>query len=670
MYDFDFLPFFVRFTERLVLKSRVLGIAAPISRTRTAIQRERFQKAQQNRKNQNALKRVEQEKCKQHSNFPGRIFNKKAFDPPRNGVVSLLAFDRQTNDHCITKASSSECEKISLSSTNVSALTLLCDPEDEKRSTEFFGTIIPQADTNDTVIVDDRIVSNGLSVDCDDSGIAELQSQENEEIVESSSSESSIESFSPSFPSVSSEPTKDEYMHESDKGTVPGEGDGSINCGDLHKEDGAWEAARDGDGSSSLTSPQSRPSSSTSSSSTAVSEDNFGRSDDESPGRMSDSSISAERGDDILAEEPCEMPESSECKERSVVDFHSCGYTIVGSPRVLHLVVRVCASHKQNEEEVGESNKFSSICLSGWHLKYERGSWSVVDKGRSSIFHSDLADVVKIKLTETILALFNEEDKVWTVVENQKVVKEDSIQLSQIERPIVNCDLNTLEDTLDDVNLLWPKMNVGTIELPEEHPIAGEAISTNTNWEHSPEERLRSSIQDIFIHMSAYCDSPKSALSDSKHDGLFEIVRKPLCNALWDLLSVGLRKKTFFRNQTVWNVVNSMKDVSGNVSRTVEWVNSKYACRLDEREKFQVFVCECLNIGRGTLHLWLNCLFMEKQRLTEYYSQEGIMFQRSSEDLERIVMSLSRISSLPFELQSESGIKMRRDMNEPAFSFE
>lgn len=52
----------------------------------------------------------------------------------------------------------------------------------------------------------------------------------------------------------------------------------------------------------------------------------------------------------------------------------------------------------------------------------------------------------------------------------------------------MNCDLNILEDILDDVNFFWLKMNVGIIEFFEEYLIVGEVIFININWEYFLEE--------------------------------------------------------------------------------------------------------------------------------------------------------------------------------------
>ena len=65
---------------------------------------------------------------------------------------------------------------------------------------------------------------------------------------------------------------------------------------------------------------------------------------------------------------------------------HQCDYTIVGSPRVLELVLKVCSGRKMDEEEVGEANTFTKICfpvgiaMREWDLVYGR-------KGPSPLVH-------------------------------------------------------------------------------------------------------------------------------------------------------------------------------------------------------------------------------------------------------------------------------------------
>ena len=126
--------------------------------------------------------------------------------------------------------------------------------------------------------------------------------------------------------------------------------------------------------------------------------------------------------------------------------------------------------------------------------------------------------------------------------------------------------------------------------------------------------------------MSKFGGTPEEALDDSKHKDIVEGAFEPLCKALWNILSVGLRKKNFLRKYTLWNVMENFKDVSSHVTKIVSWVNKKYEF-LSEPQKFQAFVCECLNIGHGTLHRWLDSFLRQKERLGKYYRETALVFQ-------------------------------------------
>ena len=379
----------------------------------------------------------------------------------------------------------------------------------------------------------------------------------------------------------------------------------------------------------------------------------------------------------------------SVCKERPRFEVHHCDYTPVGFPRFLELVLKVCSGHKVNEEEVGEANILKRICLSGWHLCCENGVWSVVEHGRSSISSENLSSTVKVQLSERLEALFHREEKVWTVIENPNVPDESLVVEPPVQNQILNGTLDELEDISadgdavsnaepdvsqapaikpqDDVNENAKNLTLATSKLSGAPASAG---VLNSNSEHSLQGALHTAIQGIFHYMSKLRESPEEALDDSKHDGVVQSVCEPLCVALWNVLSVGLRKKRFIGKHTVWDVVENFKDVLSHVHRTVDWVNKKYAC-LGEPQKFQAFVCECLNIGHGTLHRWFESLLNQKGRLAKYYDQDGIMFKLPRGKLEEIVIDLLRISSLPFVLHSESWIKMQGyDLNGPAFAFE
>jgi len=132
-----------------------------------------------------------------------------------------------------------------------------------------------------------------------------------------------------------------------------------------------------------------------------------------------------------------------------------------------------------------------------------------------------------------------------------------------------------------------------------------------------------------------------------------------------------LGKGLFFGKYTVWDVVKEFKEVSSHVCQTVDWVNTKYAF-LGETQKFQAFVCECLNIGHDILPKWLKSLFrLNEKKLNKYYNQDGIVFHLSREKLEELVSDLSRISSLRFDLNFEIWVRTQGyDLNKAAFTFE
>ena len=99
---------------------------------------------------------------------------------------------------------------------------------------------------------------------------------------------------------------------------------------------------------------------------------------------------------------------------------------------------------------------------------------------------------------------------------------------------------------------------------PKTHPRLG---LSKSNSKHSPEDALRAAIQRIFDQMSKFGGTPEEALDDRKHKDIVEGACEPLCKALWNILSVGLRKKNFLRKYTLWNVVENFKDVSSHVTK-------------------------------------------------------------------------------------------------------
>ena len=391
------------------------------------------------------------------------------------------------------------------------------------------------------------------------------------------------------------------------------------------------------------------------------------------------------RSRSVLVDKWTDAPCSScICHEHPPVEIHQCDYTIISSARVLKVVLKACSGHRANEEEVGEANKFSRICLSGWHLQCANGSWIVVEQGT---FHSDCdtPSAVKIQLSERLDAFFHKEERLWTVTENVHVANEPEDVKNQIQNQDVS---DIFAGTENSSNVVTPQDQSVTSDLSPcnatptfsgdeaqtsfetRKPSEIDSVVPNPSVESPNQRALHSAIQQIFQKMITFRRSSKDALGDTKYETIIEIICKSLCSSLWDVLSVGLRKR-FIGKYTVWNVVEEFKDVSSHVSQTVDWVNTKFAL-LGETQKFQAFVCECLNIGNGTLHQWLESLFRQnKKKLNKFYSRDGIVIHLSRERLEELVSDLSRISSLRFNLNFESWIRTQGYYpNNAAFTFE
>lgn len=380
-----------------------------------------------------------------------------------------------------------------------------------------------------------------------------------------------------------------------------------------------------------------------------------------------------------------------------------CDFTIISSPRVLELALKICSGQNVNEEEVGEANKFSRICLSGWHLQCENGSWAVVEHGALHSHNDILSSEVKVHLSDWLEAFFNKEEKLWTVVENEHIQNEHSSFRNEIQNEVVRDTFTATEDLPRDqddiveervgtpilsqsnsleniyVKSLDSEVNDdGTENLTDDErpiPTEGNGDVGRPRAESSSQGALHAATQRVFLHIVEFGEEPEEALDDTKHESLIENVCSPLCSALWNMLSIGVRKK-FIGKYTLWNIVEELKDISGDVELAVNWVNNRCA-RLSDEQKFQAFVCECLNIGRGTLNQWLEEFIRQNKTRGDgkigkkFYSQCGIVFQLSGQTLEELVLDLSRISGLPFKINVERWIKTKGNSpHETPFTFE
>lgn len=215
--------------------------------------------------------------------------------------------------------------------------------------------------------------------------------------------------------------------------------------------------------------------------------------------------------------------------------------------------------------------------------------------------------------------------------------------------------------------------NLTSVERPR--ATGADGVVGRPGTESSSQGALREATQRVFLHIVELREEPEEALDNTKHESLVENVCSPLCSALWNMLSIGVRRK-FIVKYTLWNIVEELKDISGVIELAVNWVNNRCA-RLSDEQKFQAFVCECLNVGRDTLKQWLEGFIRQNRTRSDgklgnkFYSEGGIVFQLSGNTLEELVLDLSRITCLPFKINVEKWIKTKESsLQEIPFPFE
>lgn len=613
-----------------------------------------LKKNQQNRNNQKALKRVEKEKCK---HFQVGNTSKEGFSPPDGLVFNNEPYGVSTNFN----------RPASLTDSYEHTVSVQVTADEENGSTEpnlSVGNCITQVEDNsiDELVPYYRTTESDAPETCIEhfpvGPVASVASVRGQDAAASASGDEDAKE--------EQDLRVSELMNYADK-TSPFGDETSIKSGTIGhaaaNEDqhaGANEEMVAQNGGSENHVDTKIPD--TASSVPDETPSDRGKSIEIPARPVTDSVGSTEihekfRSRSVLVDKCTDGPCSSRvCDERLPVEIHQCDYTIISSPRVLKVVLRACSRHKANEEEVGEANKFSKICLSGWHLRCENGSWIVVEQGRS---HSGCdSPAIKIPLSERLDAFFHKEERLWTVIENVHVTNE----AEEVKNPIQNQDVSDIfAGTENSSSDFIPQDQSGSC-----------TVVPNPRPESANQGPLHAAIQQFFQRMVTLRRSVVDALGHNKHETIIEIICKSLCSALWELLSAGLGKRPlFFGKYTVWDVVKEFKEVSSHVCQTVDWVNTKYAS-LGETEKFQAFVCECLNIGHGILPQWLKSLFRQNEKkLNKYYNQDGIVFHLSREKLEELVSDLSRISSLRFDLNFESWIRTQGyDLNKAAFTFE
>ncbi|KAL9969500.1 hypothetical protein ACROYT_G021721 [Oculina patagonica] len=738
------------FQGRLILKNKALTVSSPVKSIGLEIQKQKLKKNQQNRKNQKALKRVEKEKCKQRSHFYVSNTIGEGFTPP-DGLVfdyehygdtkrppAVFADFVEHTDSTLASADGEDGSTERRQSFGSSSISQTAESSRDKR-------LVSNAGTNTSLQEEgEGEFSEGfleiVKTSSDESGYAIQENKANVDKRSSVNTNSSVTcehvpndqaKESLKLPKCASENNRSPgQIQESEKCETSGRGD-PASTDDRNGKAAAASSSGEKEARSEPNLTDTKLTNRSNKTSVCGDENSIIH---ETIEEVSDPKHHGGENEEISAQieraesnDKTESPHSNERFARETVpadvektteihetfsghstlidqstdgpgscvpvDIHQCDFAIVGSPHLLRLVLKVCSGHKVNEEEVGEANTFSRICLSGWHLQCKNGLWIVVERGGTHTGGDTLSSAVKIQLSEGFEALFHKEEKLWTVKENLHVAnqipnqdvngtspatEDSSNDVTSKDRPVTP-DLSPNSASHQDPSATFPhgqSQDVST-ESPttfETHELPGSYTTTrmsSSRAESSNQEILHAAIQGIFQHMIDISGSPEEAIADTKHENTTtESICRPLCSALWNTLSVGLRKR-FLVKYTVWNVVEEFKDVSSHVRRTVDWVNNRYAS-VNETHKFQAFVCECLNIGQGTLHKWLDkILRQDKKRLDKYYGKDGVVFHLSREKLEELVLDLSRISSLHFELHFESWVKMQGyDLNDAAFTFE
>ena len=384
------------------------------------------------------------------------------------------------------------------------------------------------------------------------------------------------------------------------------------------------------------------------------------------------------------------------CGKSSSIQTHQCDNYIVGSARVLRLVLKMFSGYNAQEEEVGETNELSRICLSGWHLRYHNGTWQVEEQAQSSNGETPLFSGVGFHLPGGLKAIFHEDEKYWTVTGNQDLVptcqdREDATlselhTLSQNEDVALLCR-NGMQDEEDASHHPQESQDgsceaLNRIQLNDTPTRELHHNSYHFNSLHETQSlrtqntrkaRLRAAIQRIFQHVKSSTKSQGDILDDSKHEKICEIVCGPLCTTLSDILSEGVRKKKALIpvKYSVWNIVEHFRDVSSEADKIIQWVNGSRYTYLNESQRFKAFVCECLNIRNDALYRWFDGVLSPQEKLAKYYDQSGIVFQLSPEQLEELKLEISRLSFLPFNLHFDKWLKKKGFRSDKgAFAFE
>ena len=200
-------------------------------------------------------------------------------------------------------------------------------------------------------------------------------------------------------------------------------------------------------------------------------------------------------------------------------------------------------------------------------------------------------------------------------------------------------------------------------EEPEPFPVDGNinSLYTRDNAANSEEVSVvRDIYQQITRHMSPL--NPESALDDTQCKVVGELIYDQLVQALWGLVSHGLRKSKFWQSKiTPWTAVCSTKCLPDDITRLIEAAN---CYPLTDEQKFKFFLCKCLNYSRGTLETWFALYYRqlktEDSAVRKCYEDDNENATRMHGSvLEEAISEVSRLSYLPFKLSYPRQIQER-----------
>jgi hypothetical protein len=207
-------------------------------------------------------------------------------------------------------------------------------------------------------------------------------------------------------------------------------------------------------------------------------------------------------------------------------------------------------------------------------------------------------------------------------------------------------------------------------EIGKQHVTDTSKINLHTLTQNFTEiQILEDAIQKLFYYIEKKNVLPVECLDDVKYPDVRRLVCVDLCSALNGVLKNGLKKRrTLFgaTRYTVWEVVKgiSATDITDGIVKKI----SSLGPTVDDKIRFEIFVCECINQGTGALASWLESLQNNRKKLNSFYEDESLVIKLPRDGLEKL---LSRLTFLQFNITFYEHVrrKMKED-RQLTFEFE